>query len=76
LDRPAPAPAPVLPAPPVPLVMLPLLVRGNGTGPAPPLSVVRSAYVDGAMRAKVVSCDSAAVTLLFGVLHVPQLYSL
>ena len=66
----------MLPAPPVPLVMLPLLVRGNGTGPAPPLSVVRSAYVDGAMRAKVVSCDSAAVTLLFGVLHVPQLYSL
>jgi len=28
------------------------------------------------MRTKVVSWDSAAVTELFGVLHVPQLYSL
>lgn len=28
------------------------------------------------MRTNVVSCDSAAVTLLLGVLHVPQLYSL
>ena len=28
------------------------------------------------MRTKVVSWESAAVTELFGVLHVPQLYSL
>lgn len=28
------------------------------------------------MRTKVVSWDKAAVTLLLGVLHVPQLYSL
>ena len=40
------------------------------------MSVLRSAYVEGAMRTNVVSCDSAAVTLLLGVLHVPQLYSL
>jgi hypothetical protein len=40
------------------------------------LSVLRSAYVEGAMRTNVVSCESAAVTLLLGVLHVPQLYSL
>ena len=38
--------------------------------------MLRSAYVEGAMRTNVVSCDSAAVTLLLGVLHVPQLYSL
>ena len=67
-DRPAPAAAPEL--------MLPLDTRACGTGPWPPLRVLRSAYVLGAMRTNVVSCDNAAVTLLFGVLHVPQLYSL
>lgn len=65
-----------LPAGGAPLLMLPLLVRACGIGPAPPLSVLRSAYVLGAMRTNVGSCDSAAVTLLFGVLQVPQLYSL
>ena len=34
------------------------------------------AEMEGAMRTKVVSWESAAVTELFGVLHVPQLYSL
>jgi hypothetical protein len=37
----------------------------------------RRAYVDGATRMNVLaSCESEAWTLLLGVLHVPQLYSL
>ena len=73
---PALSPLPLFDRPTWPLLMDPLDVRGCGTGPAAPFSVERSAYVEGAMRTNVVSCDSAAVTLLLGVLHVPQLYSL
>ena len=73
---PALSPLPLFDRPTWPLLMDPLDVRGCGTGPAARFSVERRAYVEGAMRTNVVSCDSAAVTLLLGVLHVPQLYSL
>ena len=73
---PALSPLPLFDRPTWPLLMDPLDVARLRHGTRRPFSVERSAYVEGAMRTNVVSCDSAAVTLLLGVLHVPQLYSL